>query len=51
MAVRLVEGLQRRAIEQKRFQHTLVDDRDPLALHALIVVKVMPHQLDVPYLL
>ena len=43
----LRKALQRRAIEQERLQHAFVDDRDALGLHALIVVEVVPHQLDV----
>ena len=42
---------QRRAIEQERLQHAVVDDDDALAPHALVVVDVVPHQLDVAHLL
>ena len=40
-----------RAIEEERFQHAFVHHCDALSLHALIVVEVVPHQLDVAYLL
>ena len=46
MAVRFRKVLQRRSIEEKRFQHALVDNRDALRLHSLIVMHVVPHQLD-----
>jgi hypothetical protein len=47
MPVRFRKVLQWRAIEEKRLQHTLVDDRHALRFHTLVVVEVVPHQLDV----
>jgi hypothetical protein len=51
VAVRSGEVSQRRTVEQERLQHAAVDDRDALGLHALVVVEIVPHQLDVADLL
>ena len=51
MAVRAREVAERRPVEQKGLENALVDDRDATPLDTLIVVNVVPHQLDVAELL